>query len=299
MTTLRYYNKISDSSILGGKGASLYKMINEGFNVPPFFVVLPEVYRGWLHMHGESNDFAKAAIPIEFIKDTEKEYCELFGSDMPVAVRSSGNIEDSRFLTFAGIFHTELNVIGISEIIKAVTRCYESVFSDRARSYIRQREVSPETINMSIIIQKMISSESSGVMLTADSVNRNRYEVLIEAIWGVGEALVQGEVTPDSFVIDKSNSAIISETISKKNKMLKCQEKKSGLEKISVASNQIFLPAISKNFMKELMAIGLKLEEIFDYYQDVEWATYEDKLYILQSRPLPGSLLYRTGQSYG
>jgi pyruvate,water dikinase len=185
-----------------------------------------------------------------------------------------------------------------SEVVKSVRDCFASVFTKQAVSYLRQNNKSTESIKMSVVIQKMVPSETSGILLTADAIRRRQYLASIDAIWGVGEAIVQGMVTPDTYTVNKHSLKIEKVEIQGKEKLLICNPSQSGLETKEVPLEKTHTSTLSEAQICQLVSIGIKLESFFEYFQDIEWAIYKDEIYLLQSRPLAGSLLYQKDEEH-
>jgi len=225
-----------DIATLGGKGTSLVKMTRADIPVPPFFII-------------PAGALDKKEILAEF-KKLKTKY---------VAVRSSATVEDSLSASWAGQLETYLNV-GEKNLLKSIEKCRVSIDSPRAKAYKLQKKLNKKKISVAVVIQKMIPSEISGICFTANPITGDRKEMIIEAGHGLGEAIVGGKITPDSY------------TISKKLLILRINSRGSG--------------HLSQKQTVQLAKLCLKIEKIFGYPQDIEWAFAKDKFYILQSRPI-------------
>ena len=168
-----------------------------------------------------------------------------------VAVRSSATAEDSLLASWAGQLESYLNVTE-KNLLKSIEKCRASLYSPRAIYYRTQKKLNKQKISVAVVVQKMVQSETSGICFTANPVTGDRNEMIIEAGPGLGEAIVSGKITPKTFVIHKKN--------------LKFPHKFIGFG--------------------NLYAICLKIEKLFKYPQDIEWAIAKGKIYILQSRPI-------------
>ena len=212
-----------DVPLAGGKGANLGDMVQAGLPVPPGFVITAPAYRLVVQEGGLSSrigellagldrdacDALQAAesrlrelfvhlpIPQELEREILEGYRRL-GTDEPVAVRSSATAEDLAGASFAGQQDTILNVIGEEELLQAVRKCWSSLFTSQAIFYRAQRGFDDSQVAMGVVVQKMVNSEKSGVSFTVDPVLRNRYQMVVEAVWGLGEAIVSGTITPDN-----------------------------------------------------------------------------------------------------
>lgn len=240
-----------DVSNAGGKGANLGEMMRIGIPVPPGFIVLAPAFERFS---------TKTKIP----RDLEKEILDAFQGlkTKYVAVRSSATAEDSRTDSWAGVLETYLNTTE-KNLIQNVKKCWDSLASPRALLYRRERGLKNKKVKMAVIVQKMVQSEVSGVCFTVQPVTKNRNQIVIEAVRGLGEALVQGQVTPDSYVIAKDNLKILDSNIPSGEKQ-KLAEKK----------------------IKELAKLCIKIEDHYKNPQDIEWAFSKNKFYIVQSRPI-------------
>ena len=225
-----------DIATLGGKGTSLVKMTRADIPVPPFFII-------------PAGALDKKEILAEF-KKLKTKY---------VAVRSSATAEDSRSASWAGQLETYLNV-SKKDLLKSIEKCRASINSPRAKAYKLQKKLNKKKISVAVVVQKMVPSEISGICFTANPITEDRKEMIIEAGHGLGEAIVGGKITPDSY------------TISKKLLILRINSRGSG--------------HLSQKQTVQLAKLCLKIEKIFGYPQDIEWAFAKGKFYILQSRPI-------------
>ncbi len=246
--TLNQLSK-KDIRMAGGKGAALGELMKAGIPVPSGFVILAPVF----------DEFVKNK---KNQKDSEKEILNAFDKlgAKYVAVRSSATAEDSKKSAWAGQLETYLYTTRIN-LIKNVRKCWQSLFSKRAKFYRKERKLQNKKISVAVVVQKMVRPEVSGVCFTVHPVTKNKNQMVIELVRGLGEKLVQGLVTPDSYIISKNPLKII-------------QKNKQGREKLS---NKKIL-ALAK--------ICAKIEKHFKKPQDIEWAFEKGKFYILQSRPI-------------
>jgi pyruvate,water dikinase len=273
--------------IAGGKGASLGRMTRAGLPVPPGFVVCAGAFREFLAQRAgadrllaigreldvedptalqrasdEMRGFILAGRLPESIDGVVREAYRAFGDDAPVAVRSSAVGEDGDAASFAGQQETYLNVRGAEQVARRVQECWASFFSPRALFY-RARKGALTDTGMAVVVQEMVQPEKSGVMFTADPVHRRLDHLVVEAVRGLGEAVVSGEATPDHYVVDRGDGSLVRE----------------------------FLPDPSSRVLDggelaRLRALGARLEEFFGKPQDVEWCIRDDELLLLQSRPI-------------
>ncbi len=237
-----------DTAIAGGKGASLGEMINAGISVPPGFVILA----------GAFDRFYGSVFPENLAKEILAEFKKL--KTKYVAVRSSATAEDSSNAAWAGQLESYLNTTE-KNLIKSVEKCWASLYSPRVISYRTQKGLNKKKISVAVVIQKMIQSEISGVCFTAHPVTKDKNQMVIEAGYGLGEAIVGGKITPDTYVLDK---------------------KTIGVGHLSIEGKQ----KLSDKQIIKLAELCQKIEKLFKYPQDIEWAFAKGKIYILQSRPI-------------
>lgn len=307
----RQVNK-EDIALVGGKGANLGEITQAGFPVPDGFIITSTAYFNFLrennlttkinHLLGTIN-FNKSEsllqvashiqkliksseISDDLVKDIIRNYRILSGplADALVAVRSSATAEDLPGASFAGQQETFLNIIGETSLILKVKEAWASLFEPRAIFYRHEQRFDHFRVGIAIVVQKMIESEKSGVMFTTDPVTNEKSKIVIEAIYGLGELIVQGAVTPDHYEVDKNEMKILTKHISHQekklvrikgtNKEVKLNKKESDKQKIT--DNQIL----------DLALLGKKLERHYYFPQDIEWAIEKDKIYIVQTRPI-------------
>jgi len=302
----------NDISIAGGKGANLGEMSHVGLPVPPGFCITAQAYFEYINKTGvkakimellskvdveDSNNLNEVSKRVketiisspmpqdlmDDITDAYRELCKMEGEEVYVAVRSSATAEDLPEASFAGQQETFLDVQGESELIKAVRKCWASLFTPRAIFYREKKGFSHEKVGLSAIVQKMVRSEVSGVMFTVDPTGRTD-DLIIEAGYGLGEAIVSGTVTPDTYVIDKQNLEIKSKKISKQERMIVRSEKSMGTTFKEVAPDKKNAQKLPDSKIKELARLGKIVEQHYGFPQDIEWALEEGKLYIVQSR---------------
>ncbi len=299
-----------DFSDVGGKGANLGEMIAAGLPVPGGFVILTDSYRRFLEANnltekisallGELDDedagpevtekvaeiirdlFNAAVIPAEIIQAIDEAYQQI--GEPAVAVRSSATAEDLPGTSFAGQYNTYLNVQGREELYIYIKECWASLWNYRALSYRVRQGIPNDGLAHGVVVQKMINSHISGILFTANPVNGRRDQMLLNASWGLGEAVVGGEVTPDQWIIEKSAGRIVEERISKKEVMT--VRKKKGIEFVPVPDEKKEQVTLSEGEVKRLLDFGLNVERYFGSPQDIEWAFLDGEFYLVQTRPV-------------
>jgi len=294
---------------VGGKGASLARMVAAGLPVPPGFHITTEAYRRYVdenHLgektqsaaaQAQVNDlatfdrastqiqslFAQGTIPGDIAEMIRRWYGEL-GADIPVAVRSSATAEDLPGLSFAGQLDTYLNVRGGDEVIDAVRRCWASLWTGRAIGYRQRQGIRPEDVSMAVVVQQLVAAEVAGVVFTANPVTGARDELMINAAWGLGEAIVSGRVTPDTIVINKQTGAIASQEIASKEVMTVRSPEGTREEPVPAGKRQ--RAALEPAQAAELARLGVKIEQLYGRPMDIEWAMSGGRIVIVQARPV-------------
>lgn len=256
-----------DVELSGGKGASLATMTQEGLPVPPGFVVTSPAFAEAVDgaklleclrtrdLEGARAVVAQAQPPRELI---EAAYRRL-PTGASVAVRSSACAEDGNDASYAGQQETYLFVEGGEEVCRRVVDCWASFFSERALFY-RSQKGSLEDLRMAVVVQKMVDPEKSGVIFTVDPVRRRRDRMVVEAVRGIGERVVSGEVTPDHYALDR----------------------KGKVKREKVVDDRV----LTDDELQRLGDLGRQLEERHGVAQDIEWAMIGEEIYLLQSRPV-------------
>lgn len=301
----------SDIPIVGGKGANLGELTKIGAPVPPGFIVTSEAYynailnagvldriKGTLFNLNVEDPVAlerKAQICQDEIRNMQmpallgqkiiSSYQKLSKHKNPlVAVRSSATAEDLPDASFAGQQATFLNVKGEKELIKSVLNAWASLFEARAIFYRVQKNFDHFKVKIAVPIQIMVQSQTSGVMFTADPVTNDKKIIVIEAVWGLGEMIVSGQVTPDHFEVEKGTFEIKNKSIQKQTKQMIKSAKNNKIITVSKAYQNV--QKLPDEKIKQLAKIGKKIEDHYFAPQDIEWAYFDKDLYIVQTRPI-------------
>lgn len=301
-----------DIPSVGGKGANLGEMINFGIPVPPGFVITSQAYFYFLEQNNlppkiksiltEVNRddpssytavsekikkvFQKAVFPKDLALEIMKSYLKL-GNNINhtlVAVRSSATAEDLPTASFAGQQRTFLNIKGEANIVRAVQECYASLFEPRAIFYRQQNHFDHFKVGLAVPVQKMIQSEVSGVMFTVNPVTNAKNEIVIEAVWGLGEMIVQGQVTPDRYLVDKSEMKIMGAETNEQTVQL--TQTNNVTKEAKVPENRQNKRKIDDKMIIQIAKFGKKLQDHYFFPQDCEWAIEKGKLYFVQTRPI-------------
>ncbi|MBP2320265.1 pyruvate,water dikinase [Kibdelosporangium banguiense] len=276
---------------VGGKAANLGELTRAGLPVPSGFCVTTEAYRQVATLAGVdgSHEAEKARelilgapVPAEISAAILAGYAGL-GDDVPVAVRSSATAEDLPFASFAGQQDTYLNVVGGEAVLDAVRRCWASLWTDRAFSYRATNEIDNSSVQLAVVIQRMVQSDVAGVMFTANPVTGRRHEYVIDASPGLGEAVVSGAVNPDHFVVQ--DKKIVERRLGDKRLTIRSLPG-GGTEhvELTVGSDE---PCVTDEQVLALASLGAKVEQHYGSPQDTEWAIDGDgELWLTQSRPI-------------
>jgi len=310
-----WFNEVTkkDIPVVGGKGANLGEMTNANIPVPPGFIVTASAYFNFLKsskITGEIRSRLKpldisdskklqqtssevkqiienAPMPAEIADEIKKAYVEM-GKGL-VAVRSSATAEDLPEASFAGQQRTFLNLQGEDAVVAAVQGCWASLFEARAIFYREQQGFDHFEVGIAVPVQKMVQSKTSGVMFTIEPVTSDTGKIVIEAIFGLGEALVSGEVNPDLYMIDKKGLKIISKTMSRQEHQLTINPNTSDTDTniwSPVAEPEQSLQKLSDKDIKKLAQMGQQIEDHYKFPQDIEWAKEDGDIYIVQTRPV-------------
>lgn len=308
------FKQINKDSIplVGGKGANLGEMVSAGFPVPDGFAITVYSYDKFLEENNlrveinailkninvnnskdleiAANNIRKKIVKSEIPKDVSDDiirfYKKLSGRFTPalVAVRSSATAEDLPGASFAGQQATYLNIKGEANLLVAVRECWASLFTARAIFYREQNKIPHEKVKISVIVQKMVQSDVSGVMFTVNPMTNEKDRIIIEAVWGLGEMIVQGSVVPDRYTVQKETFAVLSKEISDQ----KIQLIRKGVitKERDVPKNKQSLKKLEDYEIVALAKIGDSLQKHYFFPQDIEWAKSGNKLYIVQTRPV-------------
>ncbi|MCY8671761.1 phosphoenolpyruvate synthase [Bacillus haynesii] len=221
-------------------------------------------------------------IPSNVVKEVTR-YLSRFGDEHAYAVRSSATAEDLPYASFAGQQDTYLNIIGKEAILQHISKCWASLFTERAVIYRMQNGFDHRQVYSSVIIQRMVFPQASGILFTADPITSNRKLLSIDAGFGLGEALVSGLVSADCYKVQ--NGQIIDKRIAAK-KLAIYGRKQGGTETKQIDPDQQMFQTLTDGQILQLERIGRQIETHFGQPQDIEWCLADDTFYIVQSRPI-------------
>jgi pyruvate,water dikinase len=307
-----------DVSSAGGKGASLGELLRAGIRVPDGFVVTTAAFRAAMGalagdigsrvgaldpadadrlaaVCAEIRALVEAALPPPDVTDAitagYAQLCAAAGHpDLPVAVRSSATSEDSAEASFAGLQDTYLWIHGGPSVLDSVRRCWASLYSVESVTYRLRRGIPEDDLAMAVVVQQMVGARSSGVMFTRSPLTGDRSVVAIDASWGLGSAVVSGDVTPDSYVVNKVTGEIVRRTVSTKTRWHQPDPSGHGVVETDVPAQLQDVPSINDDEIAELYAIAREVEAHYGCPQDIEWAVSRtggpgENVFLLQSRP--------------
>ncbi|HEU0074583.1 MAG TPA: PEP/pyruvate-binding domain-containing protein [Dehalococcoidia bacterium] len=298
---------------VGGKGSSLAELISAGFKVPAGFVVTADAYRHFASSTGiagrisealaklDASDLAavrhatelitglvrEMALPEDLKAEVTAAYEELSSSmGSHAAVRSSAISEDGSAASFAGLYDSYLNMVGADEVLDAVHRCYVSLWAERAVSYRAGRTDAADEA-MAVVVMKLVPSETSGIAFTAHPVTGSLDQVIINSSFGLGEAVVSGQVTPDSFLVDKNSFGLLEREIYPKELAIYPHpEGGGGTVEERLSPDRQREASLTDEQACEVARLAADVEKHYGSPQDIEWALYQGTLYLLQSRPI-------------
>ena len=297
--------RCADVALAGGKGASLARMTALGLPVPPGFVVPADALEAALAdtvaairavlARGEAGeDLATVAAEARalvaaadsggaFPAHVAEAYARLGDGDVPVAVRSSATAEDSEAASFAGQQETYLHVRGVDEIVERIRDCWCSYFSERALFYRREKG-SLSDLGMAVVVQRMVEPDVSGVMFTMDPTKGRRDRMVVEAVFGLGEGVVSGRLTPDHYVLARDGRVKRTRLCAQPYAIVR--DPAGGVREEALAPERGEAPTLAEDDLARLAEVGVELEERLGGPQDVEWALQDGELFVLQSRPV-------------
>ena len=307
-----------NAQLFGGKASNLFTLIRNEIKVPPGYAINTKAYILFLQeSHIKpiikeiftkeynpkevieistkiKNLFLTSEIPSNIISEIQqihiKEFTDIDEHNSYV-VRSSANYEDSNSFSFAGQAQSFLNIKNLTKIFLSIKMCWASLFSPQMLLYLLQLNkrglnITPLDLEMAVIVQKMLKPQVSGVLFTANVINNNKDQMMINSTWGLGETITNNTIIPDLIIIKKDNCDAIKITIGKKEKTSIANPKDDSTILIDTERKDQEKCSLNSSQLMQLHNLGLKLENLFKYPQDIEWAIENNTLYVLQSRPI-------------
>lgn len=300
----------ADLALVGGKGASLARLAGAGLPVPPGFDVTTVAYRDFVTAGGlqerilaavaevdpdrpetaqAASDrilrwFAESPVPEVIAEAVGKAYAEM-GDEVAVAVRSSATAEDLPEMSFAGQQDTFLNIRGEAAVLDAVRRCWASLWTARAIDYRLRNGVAADEVALAVVVQELVPAEAAGVLFTRDPVTGAGEDVMVNAAWGLGESIVGGQVTPDTYVVSRDGQ-VRDQVVS--DKAVMTVRTAEGTREQPVPADRRDVAVLSPAGAGELAGLGVRIEELYGRPMDVEWAARDGRFWVVQARPITG-----------
>lgn len=286
-----------DIAIAGGKGANLGELVRAGFPVPDGFVVTTTAYNTFVRRTriadelrpgikgAEARALFERTIPAELASAIAEAYAGLGDEEdynVVVAVRSSATAEDLADASFAGQQDTYLGISGRDQVLDAVRRCWASLWTDRAIAYRDKAGIDDADVSLAVVVQRLVDADAAGVMFTANPANGRRTETVINAAWGLGEAVVSGEVTPDELVV--AEHRVLHRTVADKGKHT--VRGQGGTHAEPLPEHRRHASVLNDEQALALVDLGHRAEELFGAPQDIEWALADGTFWLTQSRPI-------------
>jgi pyruvate,water dikinase len=317
MEFVKFFEELGkdDVDVAGGKGANLGELTQAGISVPPGFVVTAATYKKFIEETGISDEIMdilnaldvnqnkelqeasrrikKIIINTPMAIETRRIITEAYNAlcvrigveDVFVAVRSSATAEDLPEASFAGQQDTYLNIIGEEDVLKYVQKCWASLFEARAIFYREENNFDHEKVFIAVVVQEMVNSEKAGVMFTVHP-STGEEKILIEGAWGLGEAVVSGTVTPDTYWVEKDTGKILEQQISEKNIMFIRDPKAGKTIKVPVPGEKKNQQVLTNEELSKLAELGKNIQNHYNFPQDTEWGIENEQIFMLQSRPV-------------
>jgi pyruvate,water dikinase len=293
---------------VGGKAANLGEMLRAGLPVPPGFVLTTDAYRHFVAANAlqpqierlagsvAADDapaldraagaiaalFAGGAMPQDIVSALRESYRTL--GAQAVAVRSSATAEDLAGASFAGQMESFLNVQGEEALLAAVRRCWASLWTARAISYRARQGIAPAAVSLAVVVQQFVEAEAAGVLFTANPVSGHRGQMVVDAVWGLGEALVGGQASPDHWVLDGPTGRVLHAAIARKT--VRTATREGGTYLADLPAELREWPVLNEGQLADLATLGRRAAAYFGRPQDIEWAVAGGRLYLVQSRPI-------------
>lgn len=304
-----FHSKNLKESTIGRKGLSLFELKDMDVPVPEFFVISSSVYdkivsdtllrdSEKLLENGRNpeesevlNSLLKSEFDANFMEELVAAYTRLSGfTDAWVSVRSSVVFPTSPDISFSGVFLTELNVRGIKNLVDSIKKIYSSLFTDDVVAYASTKGINLSDVRLAVVIQRMVQAEVSGVAFTVDPITQDPSKLSIEAVFGLGDSIALGELTPDTYLLNKRDLSVLEKRISPqewmKVRVMSRSDSKSGVEKIKISNSWSHRQKLEDRYLKEISKIALIVENRARKAQNIEWVLAGGKVWILQNKDL-------------
>ena len=279
MQFIKHFSEIKENelTLVGGKGLNLAKLTQAGFTVPPGFCITTDAYRLSVKALPKQNPENINDIKLDPILIAEIRHARKALNTDTVAVRSSATAEDLEDASFAGQQDTFLNAQD-DELVDCIKKCWNSLWSERAINYRQTKDIQDDDLSMAVVVQEMCKPDASGVLFTVSPYDENAS--IIESNWGLGESVVSGAITPDSFQVSRKTGEILKKDIASKREMIT----ESGVQTISEDKQEA--QSLTDDQLIQLYKIGIQVETLYKQPMDVEWALVDGKFVLLQARPI-------------
>ena len=305
-----YSAKELNEDKVGRKGLSLFRLKDMDVPVPEFFVVSSEVFvkhalnvfknsQGKLLAKGknpEAREVEAVMLSESFEKSVQEEilsaYTRLSGfTDAWVSVRSSVVFPADKEVSFTGIFSTELNVRKYDELLPSIQRIFSSMFCDDVVAYASRMNIDISDVKMAVVVQKMVQSEVAGIIYTEDPISQDNTKLNIEAVYGLGDVIALGEITPDTYLLNKKDLSTVEKHIApqewmKVRTMKQAKKGTQGIEKIKISKGWSHKQKLSDRDIEEISKIALVIEDKSNEPQNVEWVLSGGRFWVLQNKPV-------------
>lgn len=298
--------------LVGGKAFNLSRLVSGGIEVPTGFCVTTAAFEEFAYTNGIRDLIAELArsfasadrkelaiqqiresihsarLPREVTVAVQSAYQSLSAATITpiVAVRSSATAEDSQECSFAGQLVSFLGISGVAALIEKVRACWAGAFSERVLAYCRAQGMRTPLTSIAVIVQKLVFAEKSGVAFSINPLTGNHEQIVIEGVWGLGESLVAGEITPDTWIVGKGSHEVLRRRIATKRSALTVSHGTACLETVEIPSDRQDVPCLEEGEVGQVADLVSKAEELFGCPQDIEWAIEGSRLLALQSRPV-------------
>ena len=307
--------RATDLNVVGGKGASLARLVQAGFPVPPGFTLTTAAYSAFIAENALADKIAAIVHGLQYddlneldrraqylrtlveqgtlpatLRTAIEEHYRALGNDVRVAVRSSATAEDLPDASFAGQHDTYLDVKTLDGIVDALKRCWASLWTARATSYRHTQGIAHLDVGVAVVIQQMVDADVAGVLFTANPLTTATDEALIDASWGLGEAIVASLVTPDSYTVKLASLRVKNKTLGAKAvKIVRNPATGVGTVQLAVPQAERERFCLSDQQAADIAALGRRVMEFYGGFpQDLEFAVADGKIHLLQSRPITG-----------
>ncbi len=296
-------------SNVGRKGLSLFQLKDMDIPVPEFFVISSSVFKDVVfesldrdvkkltakNRNPEEDEIDKSIKKTKFkeevIDEIRSAYTRISGfTDAWVSVRSSVVFPSKPEISFSGTFDTKLNVRHIDDLLDAIKQVYSSMFTDDVVTYAANKNIDLSEVKLGVVVQRMVQAEVSGVVFTTDPITQDKTKMSVEAVYGLGDVIASGEITPDTYVLNKKDLSIVEKHISPQEWMkvrtVGSGKKKDRVEKISISSTWSHRQKVDERHLKEVSKIALVVENKSREAQNIEWVQAGGRVWVLQNKPL-------------